>query len=300
METGSITGASQRLRISQPSASKHLQGLEQSIGVTLFVRTGNRLVATSEAQAFYAQVERSFYGLEHLARFADGLKHHPSGQIVVAAPPMLARQWLPEIMAPFLKEHVDVSIALPIRSSRWVAEAIANGQADLGLGLAVVDFGYVEQESLMRVPLVCAMQNAHPLTSLTEVRPSDLADQTLITLSNFDHWRLAVETALDQEQARPRQRVDTFSTQVACPSPRGIAATSVHLPLLIIRSECVRCSPKSRRLERNCRQSGICQDQSPCRAIPIPSADMQFGHYDVPDCRTVRDRRNVIGPQRQN
>jgi DNA-binding transcriptional LysR family regulator len=216
METGSITGASQRLRISQPSASKHLQGLEQSIGVTLFVRTGNRLVATSEAQAFYAQVERSFYGLEHLARFADGLKHHPSGQIVVAAPPMLARQWLPEIMAPFLKEHVDVSIALPIRSSRWVAEAIANGQADLGLGLAVVDFGYVEQESLMRVPLVCAMQNAHPLTSLTEVRPSDLADQTLITLSNFDHWRLAVETALDQEQARPRQRVDTFSTQVAC------------------------------------------------------------------------------------
>jgi len=216
METGSITGASQRLHISQPSASKHLQGLEQSIGVPLFVRTGNRLISTTEAQAFYAQVERSFYGLEHLAHFADGLKYHPSGQIVVAAPQMLARQWLPEIMAPFLRQHVDVSIALPIRSSRWVAEAVANGQADLGLGLSTVDFGYVEQESLMSVPLVCAMQNAHPLAELSEVRPSDLAAQTLITLSNFDHWRLAVETALDQEQARPRQRVDTFSTQVAC------------------------------------------------------------------------------------
>ncbi|MBI1384984.1 MAG: LysR family transcriptional regulator [Rhizobiales bacterium] len=216
METGSVTGASERLRISQPSASKHLKALERAVGVTLFERTGNRLLATDEASAFYSQVERTFQGLDHLARFAAGLKHHPSGEIAVASMPMLARRWLPEILAPFLSGRSGVSLALPIRSSSWIAEAVAAGQVDLGLGLAVAEAGGLDQEPLMRMPLVCVMPPDQPLAGLGVVGPADLSAHTLITLSNFDQWRLAIEMALEGSGVEPRRRVDTFTTQVAC------------------------------------------------------------------------------------
>ncbi len=216
METGSVTAASERIHISQPAASKHLKLLEESIGLSLFERTGNRLIPSPEARALHEQVERSYRGLDHLARFVGGLKHHPAGEISVATMPMLARTWLPEVISPFLLEHTNVSLSLPIRSSSWITDAISTGQADIGLGLRSAEDAGMFQQHIMNVPLVCVMEPDHALAGNNAVTARGLSPHTLITLSNFDHWRLAVETALDDGGARPVRRVDTFTTQVAC------------------------------------------------------------------------------------
>mgnify|MGYP001819612841 CR=1 FL=1 len=216
MESGSVTAASQKLRISQPAVSKYLKLLEEDTELKLFDRTGNRLSPTLEAKTLFDQVERSYRGLDQLSRFVTGLKHHPAGEISVAAMPMLARSWLPEILGPFLIENTDVSLSLPIRSSGWIADALSTGQVDIGIGLKMADSAGVEFEHIMSVPLVCVMKPDHPLAEQTVVVAGDLAPHTLITLSNFDQWRLAVENALDHSNVRPIRRVDTFTTQVAC------------------------------------------------------------------------------------
>ena len=230
METGSVTGAGERLRISQPSVSKYLRLLEESIGVALFERSGNRLTPTAEGRALFEQIDLHYRGLDHIRRFAAGLKSHPAGEIAIAAMPMLAQRWLPELLEPFLRHHEKLSIALPIRSSRWIADAIATGQVDIGVGLMVQDPVGVVQEPLMTVPLVCAMPRDHPFSGKGRVVPADLASQTLITLSNFDQWRLAVETAMEDRAVQPLRRVDTFTTQVACElAARGIGVAIVDL-----------------------------------------------------------------------
>ena len=230
METGSVTAASERVHISQPAASKHLKLLEESIGLPLFERTGNRLIPSPEARALHEQVERSYRGLDHLSRFVGGLKHHPAGEISVAAMPMLARNWLPEVLSPFLLEHTNVSLSLPIRSSSWIADAISAGHVDLGLGLRSTEDSGISQQQIMTVPLVCVMKSNHPLADRKSVTSGDLSPHTLITLSNFDHWRLAVETALDDGGARPVRRVDTFTTQVACELVlRGVGIAVIDL-----------------------------------------------------------------------
>ena len=230
METGSVTAASERLHISQPAASKHLKLLEASIGLPLFERTGNRLIPNLEAKALHDQVERSYRGLDHLERFVGGLKHHPAGEISIASMPMLARSWLPEILSPFLLDHTNVSLSLPIRSSSWITDAIVAGQVDIGLGLKATEDTDIAQESIMNVPLVCIMQPDHPLADQQIVSAHDLSPHTLITLSNFDQWRLVVETALDDGGARPVRRVDTFTTQVACElAQRGVGVAVIDL-----------------------------------------------------------------------
>ncbi len=228
MESGSVTGASQRLRISQPAVSKYIKLLEESTELSLFERTGNRLVPTNEATTLFDQVERSYRGLDHLTRFVSGLKHHPAGEISIAAMPMLARRWLPEIIGTFLGENSNVSLSLPIRSSGWIADAIGSGQVDIGIGLKMAETAGIRFDQIMSIPLVCVMKPDHPLSQEAIVDAEQLSPHTLITLSNFDQWRLAVENALESSDARPARQVDTFTTQVACElAARGVGIAIV-------------------------------------------------------------------------
>lgn len=216
MLSGSVTTAAESMHVTQPSVSKHLKLLEHWLGLNLFERTGNRLVPTVEARALFDQVERTYSGLDALTRFADDLKNNRQGEILVAAMPLIAHSWLPDIIARFLSENNDVSMSLPVRSSRWIGEWVAAGRVDFGIGLSFgADIG-VQKEMLMQLPLVCVMPASHQLAKLEEISPSQLSGETLISLSNFDQWRLTVESALDREQVHPHRRIDTFTTYTAC------------------------------------------------------------------------------------
>ncbi len=216
MESGSVTEAARRLNISQPSVSKHLRLLEDRLGVTLFLRTGNRLCPKPEARALFDQIERVYIGLEHLSRFADDMSHHRQGEILVAAMPLLAQRWLPRIIGNFLSRHENVSVSLPVRSSRWINRWVAAARVDFGIGLSSGEEPGLVRELLMALPLVCVLQPDHRLADRACIAPGDLEGESLITLSNFDHFRLTMEQVLEEHGVRFRRRVDTFMTHVAC------------------------------------------------------------------------------------
>ena len=58
IEEGSVTGAAERLRMSQPSVTQSLNRFRQATGRTLFRRQGRGIVPTSEALQLYAEIGR--------------------------------------------------------------------------------------------------------------------------------------------------------------------------------------------------------------------------------------------------
>ena len=216
MEAGSVTAAARRLNVSQPSVTKHVRRLEDHLGVALFDRVGNRLQPTAAAQSFFDQIERTYLGLDHLSRYADDLKNDRHGEIVMAAMPLIAHSWLPDITATFLSDNPNVSMSMPVRSSRWIMEWVAAGRVEFGIGLSSGSDNGVSKDLLMSVPLVCVYPAAHAFQGLPVVDSTHLDRQTLISLSNFDHRRLAVETALDDRSIRPGRRIETFTAYSAC------------------------------------------------------------------------------------
>ena len=89
MDSGSITEAANILHISQPAVSKALKLLEAELGLRLFARTTKGIAATEEARLLYTEVERTYFGMQNLSRFAASLGDRKQGRIVVSTIPAL-------------------------------------------------------------------------------------------------------------------------------------------------------------------------------------------------------------------
>lgn len=100
---GSITRATQKLHLTQPTISAQIKTLEDSLGERLFVRQGRRLVLTEVGQVVYRYAEEIF-GLGR--ELQDVLAGRPTGRptklhvgIAEQVPKLMAH----ELLAPVLK-----------------------------------------------------------------------------------------------------------------------------------------------------------------------------------------------------
>ena len=102
MEEGSITKASQKLFIAQPSLSQVLKRVENELGVTLFTRVKNRLKLTPEGEVFIDAGQRIMKVIGELDQNFSGLSTAQSGRLVVGVPYLLGT-----LIAHFTGLHID-------------------------------------------------------------------------------------------------------------------------------------------------------------------------------------------------
>jgi DNA-binding transcriptional LysR family regulator len=74
VEVGSITGAAQRLGVTQSAVSHLLDKLRAITGDPLFVKSGRGIVATARAEALAAQARELLGALERFARSASSTR----------------------------------------------------------------------------------------------------------------------------------------------------------------------------------------------------------------------------------
>lgn len=215
MQEGSVSGAAQRLRISQPAASKYIAQLERRLGLTLFARVGGRLAPTPEGRALYDQVDRVFLGLSHIEQFMHDLGKGKRGHLTLACLPVLSLTVMPEIVANFTRDRPEISVALQTRSSQRIVEWVAARQVDLGVCLCFSNPPGISVEPLVDLELFCALPPGDPLERKEIIEIGDLRGRDLITYDHLDRTQLWLEALLEQEKVYARRRVQVFWTSVA-------------------------------------------------------------------------------------
>jgi DNA-binding transcriptional LysR family regulator len=147
-EAGSITAGAARSGLALASASARIRGMEEQAGVPLLER-GRRGVDPTpagrtllhHARLVTGQMERM---RGELGDYARGLKGH----VRLLANTAAAAEFLPETLAAFLAANPSVDVDLDERPSPEVAQAIAEGLAEVGIaadyanlsGLVVMPF----------------------------------------------------------------------------------------------------------------------------------------------------------------
>jgi DNA-binding transcriptional LysR family regulator len=100
VEVGSITGAAQRLGVTQSAVSHLLDKLRAITGDPLFVKSGRGIVATARAEALAAQARELLGALERFARSGEFDPARWHATFTIAANDFQRDLLLPALMAP--------------------------------------------------------------------------------------------------------------------------------------------------------------------------------------------------------
>lgn len=102
---GSITKASEYLKISQPSLSAQIKTLEDSIGIALFVRTGRTIELTPQGAKFYRYCGKMFQDFEGVKKFLDSKEDDEVENLKIAVSDQVERPFVAEVIGKLIKKY---------------------------------------------------------------------------------------------------------------------------------------------------------------------------------------------------
>jgi DNA-binding transcriptional LysR family regulator len=199
MVTGSMKRAAQMISVSQPAVSKIVKSLEEDLQIALFVRRKGGLVPSESALMLFEEVERSYIGLERIARTAEQLRERRAGRLRIAAMTAMSLDFLPRLMNRFLADRPEVSIALDTHNSPDVVEHVRNRHYDLGFTMTPIDRGGVEAGPVHRARCVCVLPAGHPLAKRRVVTAESLRGARFISLSEDSVTRIRIDHLFDSK-----------------------------------------------------------------------------------------------------
>ncbi len=175
-DAGSITGGAERAHLTLASASARIRGLEETLGVALFMRHRQGVIPTPAGRALLAHARRVLAQIEQmrgeLGEYAAGLK----GNVRIASNTVAMSEFLPDLLGAFLAEHPNVEIALREQTSPAVVQAVLEGAADIGIVSDWIELTGLETVPFRQDRLVVVTPPGHALAALHEAHtPREVA-----------------------------------------------------------------------------------------------------------------------------
>ncbi len=132
-ETGNISRAARQLYISQPAVSKAIQSLEDSLGVTLFIRGSRGVKLTDEGLLLYEHTKHAFEALQRGEESIRKIHELGIGHLRIGASTTLCRYLLLPYLNGFVRENPHIKITIENQSSSHTLKQLENNQLDIGL-----------------------------------------------------------------------------------------------------------------------------------------------------------------------
>ncbi|MBE8589656.1 LysR family transcriptional regulator [Pseudomonas sp. MAFF 301449] len=165
LDTGNITAGASRSHLSLAAASARIRAMEASLGIALLERGRRGVTPTAAGKALARHARLLLQQAEHLqqdlAEYANGIK----GQVRLLCNTTALSEYLPELLADFLREHPNLDIDLQELPSLRITQALRQGTADLGIISDAVDTHGLQTLPFRDDPLVLIMPLDHPLAA---------------------------------------------------------------------------------------------------------------------------------------
>lgn len=205
LQEGSLSGASRTLNITQPTAGRHIAGLETALGEALFTRSQTGLLATDAALALRVHAEAMDNTARALERTAANFSRDRAdlrGVVRVAASEVVGAEVLPPLVARLRQACPNIVIELML-SNRF--QDLLHREADIAVRMVAPQQEQLIARRLGRIELGLHATAAYLTRRGLPTTFDDLASHALI---GFDSATPLVRRAL---QAYPRFQREAFA-----------------------------------------------------------------------------------------
>lgn len=225
VDAGSVTAASRLAHVTQPSLSRQLRLFESDLGITLFTRSGGRLVLSAAGRQFVPiardLARRADAAAEAAATLAAGRLQH----INIAAPGTT----FTDVLAPFLATlHPDDPLPAVSEEHPQRIYAALNSGADLAISTEQPPAGLASQP-LAVLPIWAYVPRGHDWASRGSVTVAELVLETLLLLTPDYSPRRVLDHSAEQSRLSYSSMLEFGTPQVAqavAAAGRGIAVVS--------------------------------------------------------------------------
>lgn len=182
VDSGSFAGAARDLSMSRAMVSKHVQSLEDRLGVRLLNRTTRRVSLTEIGTAYYERAQTVLFDVEEAEKVIGDLQQGARGTLRINAPMSFGIRHLTPALCDFRRDfhHVQIDLTLNDRYVDLVEEGI-----DLAIRIGnLADSTLIARKLAPCRILLCASPDYLDRRGIPET-PADLGkhDHLLYTLT---------------------------------------------------------------------------------------------------------------------
>ena len=132
VEEGSFSRAAKKVFLTQPSLTKHIKNLEESVNARIVDRRNRGIFLTPEGKILYDYAKRILKLRDEAKEKISRMKENESGSIFVSASTIPATYILPRLLNEFKKNYPDIRAYIQTNDSEETLEMILDDQAEIG------------------------------------------------------------------------------------------------------------------------------------------------------------------------
>jgi DNA-binding transcriptional LysR family regulator len=219
-ETGSITLASERLNISQPSISTAITHLETELETQLFVRHHAKgLSLTPAGRLMLAEAKHLVEQAENIYTVASEVNEKVRGQLSLGCMVTLASMIMPELSHSFTSAFPETRIMQTVSDHEELLEKLQRVEIDVALSYDLLVPEAFDFLPLATLPPHILVGEAHPFARRSSISLAELVEAPLILLdlpiSREYFLGLFAKSGLEPTIAMRSAHQDVIRTMVA-------------------------------------------------------------------------------------
>jgi len=173
-EYNSFTKAAEMLYLSQSTVSAHIRGLEDALGVTLFLRSAKKKIELTEAgKRCYGPAKEI---LDRCRMLQGSLTEEQTVMLSVGASTVPAQYLLPRLLADFSRKKPDCRFLMKRGDSMQIHEMLRTGEIQAGFVGMRLDEKEFDYYPVLQDRLVLVTENSQRFRAL----PGDMGEKLLL------------------------------------------------------------------------------------------------------------------------
>ena len=224
-EYKTISAAAEKLFISQPALSRYINGLEQRIGLNLFIRTGNSISLTDTGRLYVAYGKKIAHQRDILIKKLSDLSTMDRLSLKVSFMPYSGKVLLPETISILRKQHpnmrnIDISEAF----CATIEQQLLDNLLDLGFSGTPPISDSLEYETIYSEYVLLAVSKNTKYSQMGVVMKGlpypwidirQLEDADFVATAKGMQSRRVLDLVLQQGGISPRIAYTTNSSKTA-------------------------------------------------------------------------------------
>ena len=183
LQQGSITAAAEAMHVAPSAIASALNQAEDAFGMTLVTRARAKGVfPTLAGRDVQRRIDDLLERYDALLASVSDLQSALSGTLAIGFNAPIAPAFLPEICAPLLTAHPEVTLSFSEGDNSSVQKGLLDGQFDVIIFVAELPNPQIATQPLIFAPTYCLCPADHPIAAGRTVSVSQIVREPLILL----------------------------------------------------------------------------------------------------------------------